>query len=64
MFYKRLPFGVSYDPSSRRGVGLGDVVKTTTSFLGFKPCTPCERRAEFLNRVRLVPRLDRVFTKR
>jgi hypothetical protein len=31
-------------------IGLGDVIKRTTSYLGIKPCGGCERRANALNR--------------
>lgn len=31
--------------------GLGDVVKATTSAVGIKPCSPCQKRAEKLNRM-------------
>lgn len=31
-------------------VGLGDVVKRTTSYFGIKPCGGCEQRAAALNR--------------
>ena len=31
-------------------VGLGDVIKRTTSYFGIKPCGGCERRAAALNR--------------
>jgi hypothetical protein len=31
-------------------IGLGDVVKRTTSYFGVKPCGGCERRAAALNR--------------
>jgi hypothetical protein len=31
-------------------IGLGDVIKRTTSYLGIKPCGGCERRAAALNR--------------
>ncbi len=31
-------------------VGLGDVIKRTTSYIGIKPCGGCERRAAALNR--------------
>lgn len=30
-------------------IGLGDVVKRATSYLGIKPCGGCERRAAALN---------------
>lgn len=31
-------------------IGLGDVVKRTTSYLGIQPCGGCEQRAAQLNR--------------
>lgn len=31
-------------------IGLGDVIKRTTTYLGIRPCGGCERRAEALNR--------------
>jgi hypothetical protein len=31
-------------------IGLGDVVRRTTSYLGIQPCGGCERRAAALNR--------------
>ena len=31
-------------------VGLGDVIKHATSYIGIKPCGGCERRAATLNR--------------
>ena len=31
-------------------VGLGDVIKRTTSYFGIQPCGGCERRAAALNR--------------
>lgn len=31
-------------------IGLGDVIKRATSYMGIKPCGGCERRAETLNR--------------
>ena len=31
-------------------VGLGDVVKRATGYLGIRPCGGCERRAAALNR--------------
>ncbi|MCE7979596.1 MAG: hypothetical protein DYG89_00270 [Caldilinea sp. CFX5] len=34
-------------------IGLGDVIKQATSYLGIKPCGGCEKRAVALNR-RLV----------
>lgn len=40
----RLPGFVSDEP-----VGLGDVIKRTTSVAGIKPCTGCAQRARRLN---------------
>ena len=34
-------------------IGLGDVLKRVTSRAGIRPCGPCQKRAEALNR-RLV----------
>jgi len=31
-------------------VGLGDVIKRTTSYFGIHPCAGCDRRATALNR--------------
>jgi hypothetical protein len=31
-------------------VGLGDIIKRATSFVGVKPCGGCARRARALNR--------------
>lgn len=31
-------------------MGLGDVIKRATSYLGLQPCGGCERRAAALNR--------------
>ena len=31
-------------------VGLGDVIKKATTYVGIKPCGDCERRAAILNR--------------
>jgi hypothetical protein len=31
-------------------IGLGDVIKRATSYVGIKPCGGCERRAAALNR--------------
>jgi hypothetical protein len=30
-------------------IGLGDVIKRTTSYIGIKPCGGCEQRAAWLN---------------
>lgn len=31
-------------------IGLGDVIKRVTRYIGIKPCGGCERRAAVLNR--------------
>ena len=31
-------------------IGLGDVIKRATSYLGIRPCGGCEHRAAVLNR--------------
>ena len=31
-------------------IGLGDVIKRATSYIGIKPCGGCERRAAAFNR--------------
>ena len=31
-------------------IGLGDVIKRATSYIGIKPCGGCEHRAATLNR--------------
>ena len=31
-------------------IGLGDVIKRTTSYFGIQPCRACGRRADALNR--------------
>jgi hypothetical protein len=31
-------------------IGLGDVIKRATSYVGIKPCGGCEKRAAALNR--------------
>jgi hypothetical protein len=37
-------------------VGLGQVVKRATTAIGMRPCAPCERRAELLDRwLRIEP---------
>lgn len=36
--------------STQEEVGLGDVIKKTTSFIGIRPCGGCEERAQALNR--------------
>jgi len=37
-------------------IGLGDVIKRATTVLGGRPCPGCERRAQYLNRVRFTSR--------
>ena len=32
-----------------RDIGLGDAVRRVTSFVGARPCAPCEKRAAILN---------------
>jgi hypothetical protein len=44
-FQVRLPGFISDE-----AIGLGDAIKRTTSAFGVKPCDPCKRRAEALNR--------------
>jgi hypothetical protein len=44
------PFRVSLPGFIRdEEIGLGDVVKRATSYMGIKPCGGCERRASALN---------------
>lgn len=44
-------------PFIRQPMGAGDVVARATKAVGIKPCTPCERRRQWLNRwLRFVPR--------
>ena len=41
-------------------IGLGDVIKRTTYFMGIKPCSGCEQRAAALNRwMVFTPRTNR-----
>ncbi len=35
---------------SDEDIGLGDLIKRATSYIGIPPCSGCERRAEALNR--------------
>lgn len=37
-------------------IGLGDAVKDLTTLAGIPPCTGCEQRAAFLNRLLRLPR--------
>lgn len=40
-------------------IGLGDVIKKATSYIGVKTCGGCQKRAESLNqRVVFAPRSD------
>ena len=41
----RLPTFIADEP-----VGLGDLVTKTTSYLGIRPCSGCDRRRAALNR--------------
>ena len=41
----RLPRFISDDE-----IGLGDLIKRTTSYFGIQPCAACRRRADALNR--------------
>jgi pantoate kinase len=45
-----------FEEQMRRGIGLGDVVKTITNAVGLRTCDGCERRRRALNRFRL-PRI-------
>lgn len=38
-------------PGLRQAIGVGQAVKAATSAVGIKPCTPCEQRARFLDRL-------------
>ena len=40
-------------------VGLGDVIKQATSYIGVRPCGGCQRRASALNRWMTFTRRDR-----
>jgi hypothetical protein len=37
-------------PFLQQQTGLGDFLKAATSAVGIKPCAPCQKRAEALNR--------------
>lgn len=37
-------------PFLQQQTGLGDLIKAATGALGVKPCAPCQKRAEALNR--------------
>lgn len=38
-------------PGLRREVGAGDVIAALTKAVGIKPCPPCEKRRQLLNRL-------------
>ena len=47
-----LSFTPSVDPAAEGPVrGLGDVVAKVTKAVGIKPCGPCQKRREALNRM-------------
>jgi hypothetical protein len=51
-------------PFLDRPAGLGDAVKAVTSAVGIKPCEPCKKRAQKLNRmVTFVPARESEWTK-
>lgn len=59
----RLPDGYAYDPVSEqppqtRSRGLGDTIAKVTTALGIKPCQPCKKRQDVLNK--LVPYRDAI----
>jgi hypothetical protein len=35
----------------KKSKGLGDTVKKLTDKIGIKPCTKCEKRRRYLNRI-------------
>jgi hypothetical protein len=37
--------------STNYQIGLGEVIKRTTSWFGIQPCEPCNHRAEWLNQI-------------
>lgn len=37
-------------------IGLGDLIKRATSYLGIQPCDGCQRRAAALNRAMIFTR--------
>jgi hypothetical protein len=44
-------------PFLNESIGAGDLVKAATTAVGVKPCPPCQKRAEALNRIlRFTPR--------
>jgi hypothetical protein len=48
---ERLPYRVRLPGFiANEEIGLGDVIKRATSYIGIKPCGGCEARAAALNR--------------
>lgn len=45
------PFDASKCTSHSKWTGLGDVIASATKAVGIKPCEPCRRRQEALNRM-------------
>lgn len=44
-------------PGLKKEIGAGDVIAKVTATLGIKPCTPCQKRREQLNRaLKLTPK--------
>jgi hypothetical protein len=39
--------------STKKHQGLGDTIKAVTRAVGIKPCSPCQKRAQKLNK--LIP---------
>lgn len=56
--YVRTPIAVRL-PFVKNDHRLGDVVKQATLKLGFKPCSPCEERAQWLNERVLIQGLKK-----
>jgi hypothetical protein len=48
---ERQPYKLHLPGFTGKEVGLGDAIKHTTSAVGIRPCTGCERRAAALNRL-------------
>jgi hypothetical protein len=38
-------------PGMRQRLGLGDLVEKATKKMGFTPCSACQNRKQFLNKV-------------
>jgi hypothetical protein len=44
-------------PGLQKEIGAGDIVAKVTAALSIKPCTPCQKRREQLNRaLKLTPK--------